>query len=103
PGTRAEGEREDDVVTAIKKERNQRLLKAAERVQRARFARYHGKQVEAWVDSVSERDNRILLGRTRQGMAVSFPGDASLVGTMAPILIAETTAYGMGGSLIKGS
>ncbi len=101
PGTRAEGERLDDVATAIKKERNQRLLQAAERVQRARFARYQGQQVDAWVDSVSERDNRILLGRTRQGMAVSFPGDPSLVGTMAQVSIAETTAYGMGGSLVQ--
>ncbi|MFT5058698.1 MAG: tRNA A37 methylthiotransferase MiaB, partial [Planctomycetota bacterium] len=85
------------------KERNQRLLKAAERVQRARFTRYQGQQVDAWVESVSERDNRILLGRSRQGMAVSFPGDPALVGTMAQVLIAETSAYGMGGSLIKGS
>jgi tRNA-2-methylthio-N6-dimethylallyladenosine synthase len=103
PGTRAEGERLDDVSTALKKERNQRLLAAAERVQRARFTRYHGQQVDAWVDSVSERDGRILLGRTRQGMAISFPGDAGLVGSMARVLVAETSAYGMGGSLVTGS
>ncbi len=103
PGTRSDGERADDVSTALKKERNQRLLKAAEQVQRARFTRYLGQQVDAWVDSVSERDPRILLGRTRQGMAVSFPGAPSLVGSMAQIQIAETTAYGMGGSLKKGS
>ncbi|MCP5023591.1 MAG: tRNA (N6-isopentenyl adenosine(37)-C2)-methylthiotransferase MiaB [bacterium] len=103
PGTRSEGERLDDISTAIKKERNQRLLKAAERVQRARYTRYLGQQVDAWVDSVSERDPRILLGRTRQGMAVSFPGTPSLVGGMAAIKIAETTPYGMGGSPVGGS
>lgn len=99
PGTRAAGERPDDVPNELKKERNQRLLAVAETVQRARFARYRGQTVEALVESVSGRDERILLGRTIQGMAISFPGDAALVGSMARIEVAETSAYGMGGSL----
>ncbi|MCA9001196.1 MAG: tRNA (N6-isopentenyl adenosine(37)-C2)-methylthiotransferase MiaB [Planctomycetes bacterium] len=102
PGTKADGERADDVPNAIKKERNRRLLDAAERVQRARFARYQGQEVDTWVESVSERDARMLLGRTRQGMAISFRGDGALVGSMARVLVDEASAYGMGGSLVAG-
>ena len=45
PKTRADERLEDDVPEATKKERNQRLLQAAERAQRLRFARYRGETV----------------------------------------------------------
>ncbi|MEZ6005708.1 MAG: tRNA (N6-isopentenyl adenosine(37)-C2)-methylthiotransferase MiaB [Planctomycetota bacterium] len=101
PGTRADEERADDVPEAVKKERNQRLLAVAERVQRQRFARYQGQAVRAMVESVSERDPRILLGRTLQGMPVSFEGPESLVGTLADLEVGETTAFGMGATWVR--
>ena len=100
PGTRAEGEREDDVPTVLKKERNQRLLQAAERIQRQRLARYQGQEVRVMVESVSERDERILLGRTVQGMPISFAGKAHLVGDLHRVLVQENTAYGLTGVLV---
>lgn len=100
PKTRADERLEDDIPEAVKKERNQRLLRAAERAQRARFERYRGQEVEVFVESVSERDATTLLGRTLHGMPVSFPAadEASaeaLLGTRQRVTVAETTAYGM--------
>ncbi|MEO0663693.1 MAG: hypothetical protein AAFZ87_19335, partial [Planctomycetota bacterium] len=95
---------DDDVPDAVKKERNQRLLRAAERAQRARFERYRGRTVDVLVESASERDARIALGRTLHGMPVSFEvKDGSvdaLLGTEQRVEIAETTAYGMAGARI---
>ena len=103
PKTRADEKLEDDIPNEVKKERNQRLLRTAERTQRARFARYRGEVVPVFVESQSERDERTMLGRTPWGMPVSFPGAATLVGTHVDVSIDETTAYGMAGRLPKDS
>jgi len=100
PATAADEKLPDDVLAAVKKERNQRLLAVAEKVQRKRFERYRGERVKAFVESVSERDTRILLGRTVSGLPVSFEGAEGLVGSSVELAIAETTAYGMAGKLV---
>ena len=96
PGTRADG-LEDDVPDGVKKERNQRLLALSEQVQRRRFEARIGQTLPVFVESVSQRDERVLLGRTTTGMAVSLPGEANLVGTLIPVTIDEATAFGMAG------
>ncbi|MFT4540538.1 MAG: tRNA-2-methylthio-N6-dimethylallyladenosine synthase [Planctomycetota bacterium] len=99
PGTSSEQKLEDDVTTAVKKERNRILLETAERVQRMRFARMHGQRVPAFVESKSERDERVLLGRSLTGMALSFQGPEALIGTQVDLEILESTPYGMAGVL----
>lgn len=98
PGTRAD-DLPDDVPEAVKKERNQRLLKTAERVQRRRFEAQIGRRLPVFIESVSERDERVLLGRSLTGMPVSLPGPAEHVGDLADVIIDETTAFGMAGRL----
>ena len=96
PGTKAD-DLPDDVDDADKKARHRRLLDVAERVQRKRFEAYRGREVDVFVESVSERDPRVLLGRTFHGLPISFPGGEELVGTSVRVTVDETTAYGMGG------
>ena len=103
PGTAADARRSDDVPEAVKKERNQRLLAVAERVQRRRFAAWVGRTTRVLVESVSERDQRVLLGRNEHGMPASFEGDAALVGGSVEIVVDEVTAYGMAGRLAQGA
>lgn len=100
PGTKAD-DRPDDVPTQLKKERHRRLMDVAERVQRARYESWIGRDTRVFVESVSERDERVLLGRSIHGMAVSLRGPESLVGTMADVTVEEATAYGMGGRLAE--
>jgi len=100
PETSAHSALPDDVPEAVKKERNARLLETAERVQRARFSRYVGSEVRAFVESQSERDERVLLGRTTYGLPLSFKGDVALLGQNVTLTIEETTAYGMAARLL---
>jgi len=99
PSTRAHERMLDDVPEALKKERNQMLLEVAERVQRRRFDRRRGSRLDVFVESVSKRDESLLVGRTTLGQPLSFQGQASLVGTMAQVVVDENTAYGMAGHL----
>lgn len=104
PGTRAD-DAPDDVPDAVKKERNQRLLAVAERTQRRRFEAMIGKTVPVYVESVSERDARVLLGKTTTGMSVSMPvasGESKLspeerLNRLHSVVIDEASAFGMGG------
>lgn len=98
PGTRAD-DAPDDIADSVKKERNQRLLALSERVQRGRFEAQIGRTLPVFVESVSERDPRVLLGRSTTGMAVSLQGEASLVGSLHPVIIDEATAFGMAGRI----
>jgi len=88
----------DDVPEDVKRERNQRLLAVAERVQRKRFERYIGDVVPAFVESRSTRDERVLLGRTLTGLPISFRAPASTIGTTIELKVDEATGYGMAGS-----
>ena len=97
PGTTADARRADDVPETEKKARNQRLLVVAERTQRRRFEAWRGRRARVFVESVSERDERVLLGRSTRGMPTSFEGDRSLVGRSVDVVIEEATAYGMAG------
>jgi len=102
PNTRAAERYEDDVAEDTKKARHKRLLEVAERTQRARLQRYRGRELRAFIESVSERDGRILLGRTHHGLPVSLQGPAELVGTTVHLRVEETTAYGMAATLARG-
>ena len=70
-------------------------------MQRRRFERWIGRTAPVFVESVSERDPRVLLGHATNGMPVSFRGPGSLVGGAVDLVVEETTAYGMAGRLAE--
>ena len=98
PGTRAD-DAADDVPEDVKRSRNQRLLAVSERVQRRRFEAMIGRTLPVFLDSVSERDERVLLGRTLTGMPVSLKAAAELVGATCDVVVDEAGAFGMAGRL----
>ena len=100
PTTRADERLVDDVAEAVKKERNQRLLRVAERTQRLRLQRYVGQSVPVFVDPRPSETNECSSGKTPWGMPVSFKGTSSLVGTHVHATVDETTSYGMSASLV---
>ncbi len=102
PGTRAEGAR-DDVPEAVKKERNQLLLATAEVVQRRRFEAQVGRTLPVFIESISERDERMLLGRTMTGMPLSLRGPRSLVGELVPVRVEGASSFGLAGRLVENS
>ena len=95
PGTSSDDCLANDVPEELKRERNQRLLEAAERVQRARLEVHRGRTASVLIESVSERDPSILLGHTRHGLPISLPGEGRLVGEELQATVEHSTAYGM--------
>ncbi len=94
PGTRS-ADRTDEVPDGVKKERNQRLLAAAERAGRVRHAAQIGETRRVFVEE--ERDG-VLRGRTEHGLAVSFEGDDALIGSEVEVEVGQASAYGLSGA-----
>ncbi len=102
PGTAAHGRLADDVPTAVKKERNQRLLAKAEEVSLARHSLRIGTVSQVLAEHVSERHPGILLGRDRSGLQVSFPGVESDLGLEHQVTIQSASPFGLAGSPVPG-
>lgn len=98
---------EDDVETAKKKERNNRLLRVAERVALARHERYIGQEVDVFVESVSPKDPTVARGLSRHGIPTSFRvpvsegGAATRIGESVQVLVGEASPFGLAGSPIS--
>ena len=103
PGTSAAGKLEDAVPEAVKKERNQRLLRKSEEVALGRLSRHVGGVRRALVESMSDRGEGTLLARTIHGIVVSFRGGPELVGREVDVSIEGATAYGLSGALVGAS
>lgn len=101
PETRSFDAMPDDVPDEVKKERNQRLLRASEELSLSRMKALIGTEVQAFVEEASERVEGGLVGRTRTGVPVHFAGEASWIGEEVPVQVERATAYGVGGSLVE--
>jgi tRNA-2-methylthio-N6-dimethylallyladenosine synthase len=101
PTTWAAEQLVDDVSIEAKNERNQRLLRAAERVALARLQQQIGRELDVFVEQESEKHAGVLLARTHTGLSVSLRGDAALVGTQTRVAIENCTAFSLSGSLAE--
>ena len=100
PGTRA-AELVDDVAVADKKDRNNRLLAAAERVALGRMRARIGREVGVFVEAL--REDGQLKGRTVHGLPIRFRGPAELVGTTVQLTPLDSSAYGLAAADVSGS
>lgn len=98
PGTVADAG-PDDIVTPLKKERNQRLLAAAQDSGLRRHERYLGKRVRVFVEKASDRDPELVVGRTEHYMPISFAGSADLIGQMVEVEVQQASPFNLGGVL----
>ncbi|QDU67980.1 tRNA (N6-isopentenyl adenosine(37)-C2)-methylthiotransferase MiaB [Engelhardtia mirabilis] len=94
-------ERADDVSTQEKKDRNRRLLAQAERTQFNRLQAWVGRELDVFVEEVSDRYPGFLKGRSHHGLPVAFEGDAELVGRSVRVRAAESTPFGLTGELVE--
>jgi tRNA-2-methylthio-N6-dimethylallyladenosine synthase len=95
PDTAAEA-LDDDVAPAVKKERNQRLLRRVEEVALGRMERWLGREVDVFVEETSRRAGRVQ-GRSRHGLPVSLPGSADLIGREVRVTVDHATGFGLTG------
>ncbi|MDP6538345.1 MAG: tRNA (N6-isopentenyl adenosine(37)-C2)-methylthiotransferase MiaB [Planctomycetota bacterium] len=87
----------DSVPSSVKKERNARLLERAEAVSLRRMQRHLDREVEVFVEEVSERDAGLLRGRSAHGLPVSLRGDAGLVGRHLCVTVRQASPWGLSG------
>ncbi len=98
PGTRAHALC-DDVPTVVKKERNNRLLRLAERVALARMESHLGRERGVFVEE--QREPGRLRGRTEHGLPCSFDGGAERIGASVTVRAESASAYGLSGALVE--
>ncbi len=97
PGTKA-AELVDDVPRDLKRERNQRLLRAGERAALGRMHAHLGSRLSVLVESERARRPGEMQGRCQHGLPVAFRGDASQVGSLVEVLAQDATPYGLRGT-----
>lgn len=93
PDTHAGERLPDDVPEDVKSERNQRLLRAAERAQLLRLQAWIGKRVQAFVEGKNERG--LLVARSFHNLPISFAGEDALVGTSVELEPTDATSFGL--------
>lgn len=101
PSTSAAETLADDVPEAVKKERNQRMLRKAEEIGLKRTSAHVGGVRDVFVESQSDRYEGHLLGRTIHNLAISFPGSPEMIGTRVKVVVQHASAYGLSGRLVE--
>jgi tRNA-2-methylthio-N6-dimethylallyladenosine synthase len=96
PGTKAH-ELPDEVPAEVKGERNQRLLRAAERIALGRLERELGREHDVFVERTSGRGDGELRGRSRHNVPVRCAGPEDLVGRSVRVRIGEASPFGLAG------
>ena len=89
----------DDVPEAVKRERNQILLRLQQRISLELHRERIGTVEEVLVEGPSKLDPKRLTGRSRAHRIVVFPGsaDEGLVGKLVPVRITDATALVLSG------
>jgi len=99
PGTKA-FKLEDDIPLVVKKERNQRLLRASEHSAVNRMDRFVGQEIEVLIEAADPKVPGRLRGRSRHNLPISVFGDADLVGSLQRIRVGEASAFCLAGELV---
>jgi len=95
-GTRA-AELADDVPREVKIARLETIIDLQKRVTSEVNAELIGSSVEVLVEGPSQKNEKLLFGRSRTGKAVVFPGDAELAGRVVNMEVASTSAWTLHG------
>ncbi len=98
PGTRS-ADVEDDVPMAVKRSRNQRLLKIQERHSLMANQMRIGRRFEVLVEGPSPKNPARLAGRTRGNRIVVFPGDPALAGRTVDVRVHRVTSLTLIGEM----
>ncbi|MHC4377224.1 MAG: tRNA (N6-isopentenyl adenosine(37)-C2)-methylthiotransferase MiaB [Planctomycetota bacterium] len=85
----------DDVPVEVKKERNRRLLAAAEKAQLLRMQTQVGREQDVFVEQVSERFPGWVQARSKHNLPVSFEAPAESVGGWLRVRPTEATPFGL--------
>jgi tRNA-2-methylthio-N6-dimethylallyladenosine synthase len=92
---------EDSVPDEVKTERFLRLQELQDSVQKVRYRRYLGREVEVLAEGISARSATQLTGHTRCHKAVNFTGGEELLGKLVIVKVEEAHRHSLSGHLVE--
>ncbi|MBM3307017.1 MAG: tRNA (N6-isopentenyl adenosine(37)-C2)-methylthiotransferase MiaB [Candidatus Eisenbacteria bacterium] len=101
PGTAAAA-LDDDVPEAEKVRRLEQVIRLQKRTSEELNAALVGSVQEVLVEGPSERDGRLLFGRTGSGKGAVFEGSESLRGALARVRVTASSAWTLRGDIVPG-
>lgn len=90
----------DDIPEEVKQDRLHRLLRLYETIAMKQRQELIGSTVELLVESVSNRENGLLKGRTRCWKNILFPGSPELLGTLQQVKVHSFSSQTLFGELV---
>ncbi|MGE3974219.1 MAG: tRNA (N6-isopentenyl adenosine(37)-C2)-methylthiotransferase MiaB [Bdellovibrionales bacterium] len=92
----------DQVEEEVKSERLTRLLAKHRDIAFELAARYEGRTMDVLVEKVSDKDPKVITGRSTQNKLVHFLGPASLIGQTVPVKINKAFPINFRGVMVGG-
>lgn len=83
---------ENQVPEDVVKDRFDRLLAKVQEIARTVCARFEGQTQDALVEEYNE-EKQLVTGRLGNNLLVHFPGDASLIGRIVPVVLEECKGF----------
>ena len=84
-----------------KKARLARLIEVQNRISLEESRKLIGHEYEILVESAAARDQNHLVGKTRGGRSVDFPGDKSLIGSYVQVRIEKARNWTLSGRMLN--
>ena len=92
---------EDQVPDDVKHERFNRLVDVINKGVINGNKVYEDRTVEVLVEGPSKNDETKLMGRTRNGRLVNFPGDSSMIGKLVNVHINRAQPFSLLGEIVE--
>ena len=84
---------EDQVPEYVVKERFAKLLKVVQTISAERTNEKLGMTEPVLIEQVNEQDESLVTGRLSNNAVVHLPGDASMIGSIVPVLLKESKGF----------
>ena len=84
---------EDQVPEDVVKERFAKLLKVVQTISAERTNEKLGMTESVLIEQVNEQDESLVTGRLSNNAVVHLPGDASMIGSIVPVLLKESKGF----------
>ncbi len=84
---------EDQVPEDVIKDRFDRLLAKVQEIASQVCARHEGQVMDVLVEQLNHQDKSLVTGRLGNNTVVHFPGDASMIGKLVPVLLKECKGF----------
>ena len=78
-----------------------RLIEVQNRISLEESSQLIGREFEVLVESTAARDQNDLVGKTRSGRSVNFPGNTSLIGSYMRVRIEQARNWTLSGRLLS--